>query len=80
MRSATVCICDRAGLTQKGMTMATIADPSPVSGRFKTGSGRIAKTAERQHTHAHHVRNEIAVLAAFCAMLLFVYLTRNYAS
>jgi len=65
--------------------MATIAEPHPVSdtttNAMRRGARRSAPTSQEiEQARIRHRRNEIIALIAFGAVLLVVFLMRNYAS
>jgi hypothetical protein len=65
--------------------MATIAEPHPVLDKAPSGARRSARRSaptrqEIEQARIRHKRNEIIALIAFGAVLLVVFLMRNYAS
>jgi hypothetical protein len=64
--------------------MTTIAEPHPVSDTTTSDALSSVKRNEPKsqpaHASNHRLRNEIIVLVAFCLVMLFVFMMRNYAS
>jgi|HubBroStandDraft_6_1064221.scaffolds.fasta_scaffold796912_2 hypothetical protein len=64
--------------------MTTIAEPHPVSDTTtsdaRSGVKRDAPKSQPAYASNHRLRNEIIVLVAFCLVILFVFMRRNYAS
>jgi len=65
--------------------MAAIAEPPSSTARREIRARRVRKPPEmseeeRARLRARHRRNEIIGLIAFCAVLVIVFMMRNYAN